>query len=54
LRQSERLPGVDKIHIPGEGSHAARADRLKLGVPMPAALMTALDKLAQELQISPL
>ena len=54
LRKSERLPGVDKIHIPGEGSHAARADRLKNGVPMPPALMTALDALAAELGITPL
>jgi LDH2 family malate/lactate/ureidoglycolate dehydrogenase len=54
LRNSERLPGVTHIHIPGEGSHAARADRLQNGVPMPPALMAALDKLASELGIAPL
>ena len=54
LRNSERLPGVDHIHIPGEGSHAARADRLKNGVPMPPSLMAALDTLAAELGIAPL
>jgi len=51
LRNSERLPGVDRIHIPGEGAHAARADRLKNGVPMPPSLMAALDALAGELGI---
>ncbi len=54
LRNSERLPGVDSIHIPGEGSHAARADREKNGVPMPSSLMAALDTLAAELGIAPL
>ncbi len=54
LRNSERLPGVDSIHIPGEGSHAARADREKNGVPMPPSLMAALDTLAAELGIAPL
>ena len=54
LRKSERLPGVEHIHIPGEGSHAARADRLKNGVPMPPSLMAALDTLASELGIAPL
>jgi len=54
IRNSRRLPGVDRIHIPGEGSHAARADRLKHGVPMPAALLAALNQLAGELRIAPL
>lgn len=54
IRGSKRLPGVDRIHIPGEGSHAARADREKNGVPIPPALRTALDQLAAELRIAPL
>ncbi len=54
LRQSARLPGVERIHIPGEGAQAARADRLKNGVPIPPALMAALDTLAAELGIAPL
>ena len=41
LRRSERLPGVDRIRLPGEGSHAARADCLKNGIPMPAALVAS-------------
>jgi len=51
LRRSERLPGVDRIRLPGEGSHAARADRLKNGIPIPAALAAALNQLATELKI---
>jgi L-2-hydroxycarboxylate dehydrogenase (NAD+) len=51
LRKSERLPGVDRIRLPGEGSHAARADRLKNGIPLPAALAAALNQLAAELKI---
>jgi hypothetical protein len=39
LRASKRLPGVDAIRLPGEGSHAARAERTRLGIPLPPALM---------------
>jgi LDH2 family malate/lactate/ureidoglycolate dehydrogenase len=51
LRHSERLPGVDRIRLPGEGSHAARADRAKNGIPLPAPLVAALNQLASELKI---
>ena len=54
LRHSRTLPGVERIRIPGEGSHAARADRREHGIPIPAALRTALDTLAGELKIVPL
>jgi len=54
LRKSERLPGVDRIRLPGEGSHAARADRSKNGIPLPAQLAVALNQLAGELRIQPL
>jgi L-2-hydroxycarboxylate dehydrogenase (NAD+) len=54
IRQSERLPGVDSIRLPGEGSHAARDDRLKNGIPLPAPLAAALNQLAGELGIAPL
>ncbi len=54
LRKSERLPGVDRIRLPGEGSHAARADREKNGVPLPAPLLASLAQLASELKIAPL
>lgn len=54
IRKSERLPGVDRIRLPGEGSHAARADRATNGVPLPAPLAAALNRLAGELKIAPL
>jgi LDH2 family malate/lactate/ureidoglycolate dehydrogenase len=54
LRASKRLPGVDVIRLPGEGSQQARVERTKLGVPIPAALMQGLGKLADELKIAPL
>ncbi|MBM3357525.1 MAG: Ldh family oxidoreductase [Betaproteobacteria bacterium] len=54
IRASRRLPGVDRVRLPGEGSHAARADRLKNGVPLPAPLAAALKELAAELKIAPL
>jgi LDH2 family malate/lactate/ureidoglycolate dehydrogenase len=54
LRNSERLPGVDRIRIPGEGSHAARADRAKNGIPLPPSLVAALNQLAAGLKIPPL
>ncbi|RPI47614.1 MAG: Ldh family oxidoreductase [Betaproteobacteria bacterium] len=54
LRASKRMPGVDAIHIPGEGSHRAREERSRLGVPVPSALRASLDALAAELKIDPL
>ena len=54
IRNSQRLPGVDRIRLPGEGTHTARADHEKNGIPMPAALLAALDQLAGELKIAPL
>lgn len=53
LRASRRLPGVEAIRLPGEGSHAARAERARLGIPLPPALMQALTGLADELNIAP-
>lgn len=52
LRNSRTLPGFDRIRLPGEGSHAARADRLAHGVPIPAPLRAALDALAADLKIA--
>jgi len=54
LRASKRLPGVDRIRLPGEGSRAARADREKNGIPLPPTLKVSLDQLASELDIPPL
>jgi L-2-hydroxycarboxylate dehydrogenase (NAD+) len=54
LRASKRMPGVDHIRMPGEGSHNARLANEKSGVAVPPALMQALDTLAGELGIAPL
>ncbi len=54
IRASKRQPGVDTIRLPGEQSHAKRADRIELGIPLPAQLMQSLDRLAMDLQIPPL
>jgi LDH2 family malate/lactate/ureidoglycolate dehydrogenase len=51
LRASARMPGVDAVRIPGEGSRHARDERLRLGVPIPASLAAALDALAADLGI---
>jgi LDH2 family malate/lactate/ureidoglycolate dehydrogenase len=52
IRNSQRLPGVDAIRLPGEQSHAKRAERTRLGVPLPPPLRQSLDKLAAELNIA--
>jgi len=54
IRGSRRLPGVDRIRLPGEGSHAARADRARNGIPLPAPLLASLNDLAGQLKIPPL
>ncbi|HEX2830265.1 MAG TPA: Ldh family oxidoreductase [Burkholderiales bacterium] len=54
LRASKRLPGVERIWLPGEQSHAKREDNLKNGVPMPDALLSSLSQLATDLKIAPL
>jgi LDH2 family malate/lactate/ureidoglycolate dehydrogenase len=54
IRASQRLPGVDRIRLPGEGSHAARVDRMKNGIPLSAPLAASLAQLAAELKIPPL
>jgi LDH2 family malate/lactate/ureidoglycolate dehydrogenase len=54
LRASRRLPGVDRVWLPGEQSQAKRAERERDGVPLPKALLTGLNKLAAELGIATL
>jgi L-2-hydroxycarboxylate dehydrogenase (NAD+) len=54
LRGSERMPGVDRIFVPGERSHATRAIRSSHGIPIAPALMRGLDQLADELAIAKL
>jgi LDH2 family malate/lactate/ureidoglycolate dehydrogenase len=54
IRNAERLPGVERIFIPGEQSHAKLQERLKNGVPMPKPLRDSLDAVARDLGIAPL
>jgi L-2-hydroxycarboxylate dehydrogenase (NAD+) len=49
LRGSARLPGVDRIRLPGDRRHALRQQRLREGIPVSAALRARLDDLAREL-----
>jgi LDH2 family malate/lactate/ureidoglycolate dehydrogenase len=54
LRGSKRLPGVERITVPGERSGEKRAARSTSGVPIPPPLRAALDKVAGELGIAAL
>src|ERR1700760_791183 len=54
FRASERIPGVDRILLPGERSEETRAVRVRDGIPIAPALMRALDQLAGELGIAKL
>jgi LDH2 family malate/lactate/ureidoglycolate dehydrogenase len=54
LRTSQRIPGVERIFVPGERSHETRAQRAKNGIPLGAGMMRNLDKLAAELGIEKL
>ena len=51
LRDSERMPGVERIWLPGEQSHERRAQYEREGIPLAPALMTQLDKVALELGV---
>jgi LDH2 family malate/lactate/ureidoglycolate dehydrogenase len=51
IRGSERIPGVDRIWLPGEQSHARRATFLRGGIPIPPALMQTLDRLSEQLSV---
>jgi LDH2 family malate/lactate/ureidoglycolate dehydrogenase len=54
IRGSERLPGVERIWLPGEQSHEKRRRYCETGIPMSAALMDELNTLAVDLGIAPL
>jgi L-2-hydroxycarboxylate dehydrogenase (NAD+) len=53
IRESQRLPGVARIWLPGEQSHTKRIERLIQGIPIPSTLHKNLDELARELGIDP-
>ncbi len=54
IRSSRRLPGVERILVPGERSAEKHAERAAAGVPIPPALKASLDQLAADLGIAPL
>lgn len=51
LRASERMPGVERIWLPGEQSHERREANQRDGIPIGAALLQQLDTFAAELGI---
>jgi len=52
LRNSPRLPGVERIWLPGEQSHAKLLDRRAHGIPLPKPLRDTLDGVARELGVA--
>jgi L-2-hydroxycarboxylate dehydrogenase (NAD+) len=54
IRGSKRIPGVDRITLPGDRSAETRVTRARDGIPIAAALMRNLDQLADELGMAKL
>jgi L-2-hydroxycarboxylate dehydrogenase (NAD+) len=54
FRGSARMPGVARIFVPGERSHATREARRRDGIPIAPALLRGLDQVADELGMAKL
>lgn len=54
IRDSARLPGVERIWLPGEQSHQRRADSAAHGIPVSSVLFAELGALALDLSIEKL
>ena len=54
LRESDRMPGVDRIWLPGEQSHEKRLSNEAHGIVLAPSLMKQLNDLAAQLNITPL
>ena len=54
LRGSERMPGVDRIWLPGEQSHEKRLSNEAHGIVLAPSLMKQLNDLATQLNITPM
>ena len=54
LRGSERMPGVDRIWLPGEQSHEKRLSNEAQGILLAPSLMKQLNDLSAQLNIKPL
>lgn len=52
IRASERMPGVERIWLPGEQSATKYDDRVAHGIPIPPPLRTVLDALAAKLGVT--
>ncbi len=53
MHGSRRMPGVERIWLPGEQSHEKRAANQRDGLALAPTLLAQLDKLAAELGIEP-
>ena len=51
LRQSRRMPNVERIWLPGEQSHAKRVEYDRDGIPISAPLLRSLDQVADDLRV---
>ena len=54
LRGAERMPGVDRIWLPGEQSHEKRLSNEAHGILLAPSLIKQLNDLAEQLNIKPL
>ena len=54
LRSSEKLPGVERIWLPGEQSHEKRSRYAQSGIPVAPSLVQELNALAAEWGVAPL
>jgi LDH2 family malate/lactate/ureidoglycolate dehydrogenase len=54
IRGGQRLPGVERIWLPGEQSHERRTRYRETGFPISAVLLGELNALASEIGIEPL
>lgn len=54
IRASERMPGVERVWLPGEQSHGKRGAYAREGIPIASHLVRDLEALAGELKIEPL
>jgi len=54
IRGSERLPGVERIFVPGEQSALKARERTARGIPLPKPLRDSLDGVARDVGIAPL
>ena len=52
FRNSRRIPGVERIYVPGERSQETRANHTRDGIPVAPALLRGLDQVADDLGIA--